>query len=818
MSAPPPTISCDTSGRATCGKCRRKIEKLELRLAVFEGSPFHDGFDAKYYHPDCKKSKLAELQPSSLRLLPWREQLRYTTDEQHYAFLSSSIAAQAANDAYCEMSNKVTSARPIDIKRLVEANGYTTKDGTRPIAGSVLVEIAADGLAFGLLEKCPVCDSRALRHAGHGQADFAFTWCTGYYETTRCTYSKYGPVVRETQSWDVPMHLREGKPRRPMALLGEKSDIKRGVTRTDEERAAADEEAKACKRRRRQQHKHHDDDSPIILPNPPIPLESHLREVDEMAEQEMAANCGVTTCSEITCSQDGRTAWNVNLVKVDAQTGENKFYKLQLIRIIAQVSGVSDRYGVFAKWGRVGDDEGRYKRRRYLTEAGARMNQCLLHMHQDLAAAEREFCERFMRHSDNNFVHYARRRQFERKPGSYELYRHPDHHVAERTEQEPSDICVSSERLASECCKGSKLTCFLSLILSKSMLRRELQNRNVDLARFPLGELAPDTIRAAFRALSRASDEIARREKAADMSDIERMKSDAVIHQATTDFLEAVPHVVDRHGQNALCLASRDIIVEKLDLVSEIQRILERLNLGSKQRRNGEGSLEADYAELECSLEVVEEGDPDFDKIKHYLHRGLPTARIETVFRIEKSVLDFARFAASDHNRSLLWHGSPLSNWCGILKHGLLIAPPEAPAAGYLFDKGIYFADNAQKSSAYCRAQPGSKAVLLLSEVACGDPLVMIGPDQYANITRRLAGKDSVFVKGRLAPDEAAGFDTIQGGARIPLGEPRPRFDDGDVVMGYNEYVVYESSRVRFRYILFLSCLSKDSSRVRGKV
>ena len=29
----------------------------------------------------------------------------------------------------------------------------------------------------------------------------------------------------------------------------------------------------------------------------------------------------------------------------------------------------------------------------------------------------------------------------------------------------------------------------------------------------------------------------------------------------------------------------------------------------------------------------------------------------------------------------------------GILSKGLLIAPPEAPVTGYMFGKGIYFAD-----------------------------------------------------------------------------------------------------------------------------
>ncbi len=34
--------------------------------------------------------------------------------------------------------------------------------------------------------------------------------------------------------------------------------------------------------------------------------------------------------------------------------------------------------------------------------------------------------------------------------------------------------------------------------------------------------------------------------------------------------------------------------------------------------------------------------------------------------------------------RQLLWHGSRLSNWVGILSQGLRVAPPEAPVTGYM--------------------------------------------------------------------------------------------------------------------------------------
>jgi hypothetical protein len=111
----------------------------------------------------------------------------------------------------------------------------------------------------------------------------------------------------------------------------------------------------------------------------------------------------------------------------------------------------------------------------------------------------------------------------------------------------------------------------------------------------------------------------------------------------------------------------------------------------------------------------------------------------------------------------LLWHGSRLTNWTGILSQGhsfshmirvvvtnvcllahsccimkfsinnckkskpnlyndkpsgLRIAPPEAPVTGYMFGKGVYFADMFSKSANYCYSTHAAKAgVLLLCEV-----------------------------------------------------------------------------------------------------
>lgn len=41
--------------------------------------------------------------------------------------------------------------------------------------------------------------------------------------------------------------------------------------------------------------------------------------------------------------------------------------------------------------------------------------------------------------------------------------------------------------------------------------------------------------------------------------------------------------------------------------------------------------------------------------------------------------------------RTLLWHGSRLSNWVSILSQGLRVAPPEAPVTGYMVTPKFWF-------------------------------------------------------------------------------------------------------------------------------
>lgn len=51
---------------------------------------------------------------------------------------------------------------------------------------------------------------------------------------------------------------------------------------------------------------------------------------------------------------------------------------------------------------------------------------------------------------------------------------------------------------------------------------------------------------------------------------------------------------------------------------------------------------------------------------------------------------DHNKVHAKTGNRFLLWHGSRMSNWGGILGKGLRIAPPEAPTTGYRVESFLF--------------------------------------------------------------------------------------------------------------------------------
>ncbi|KAL0420046.1 UNVERIFIED_CONTAM: Poly [ADP-ribose] polymerase 2 [Sesamum radiatum] len=131
--------------------------------------------------------------------------------------------------------------------------------------------------------------------------------------------------------------------------------------------------------------------------------------------------------------------------------------------------------------------------------------------------------------------------------------------------------------------------------------------------------------------------------------------------------------------------------------------------------------------------------------------------------------------------------------------HGLRIAPPEAPATGYMFGKGVYFADMFSKSANYCCVTKASTAgVLLLCEVALGDMAELLTANYDAD--KLPAGKLSTKGVGATAPDLSEAL-TLEDGVVVPLGTPKEQPGPKGSLL-YNEYIVYNVEQIRMRYLV----------------
>ncbi|KAE8697921.1 Poly polymerase 2 [Hibiscus syriacus] len=167
--------------------------------------------------------------------------------------------------------------------------------------------------------------------------------------------------------------------------------------------------------------------------------------------------------------------------------------------------------------------------------------------------------------------------------------------------------------------------------------------------------------------------------------------------------------------------------------------------------------------------DTLEEEDP-----LHYRYQQLHCEQMP----VENNSEEFAMIVKYIQNIHAKTHSNYMVDVAQIFKvtrEGLRIAPPEAPVTGYMFGKGVYFADMFSKIANYCYANSAFRTgVLLLCEVALGDMAELLQD-----------------------PSEA---ETLDDGVIVPLGKPKEQKREG--ALWYNEYIVYNVDQIRMRYLI----------------
>jgi len=251
-----------------------------------------------------------------------------------------------------------------------------------------------------------------------------------------------------------------------------------------------------------------------------------------------------------------------------------------------------------------------------------------------------------------------------------------------------------------------------------------------------------------------------------------------------------------------------DSIKEKSSLLATLTdiEIAQRLMKQAPEDLNM-NPVDVNYRKLRAKIVPLEHYRAEFAMIKNMLENTQSgefpfKVEIEDVFEIEREGERerFKDYARLPHHR-LLWHGSRLTNYIGIVSQGLRIAPPEAPVTGYFLGKGIYFADMVSVSGQYCHAKPEQPyGLLLLSDVALGRAFQLAHGKYIGKEDLDGAGFHSVKCWGTKGPDP--GYDIISpDGLIVSTGkEGKTGVPVSELI--HNEIVVYDPAQVLLRYLL----------------
>ncbi|MBV9849863.1 MAG: WGR domain-containing protein [Armatimonadetes bacterium] len=239
----------------------------------------------------------------------------------------------------------------------------------------------------------------------------------------------------------------------------------------------------------------------------------------------------------------------------------------------------------------------------------------------------------------------------------------------------------------------------------------------------------------------------------------------------TGQYYSLIPHRLGRWTDIA------DVAINSIEKADAEEELLQLMRDVYHVQNDLEAEVDRKYRALGASLEVVERDDPQYRRIErkvldtqsrhHYLK-----SKVNRVFRACLPD-ERARFETDGRpcgNVHKLFHGTKNCNMVGILSRGLLIAPKSAPVTGYMFGKGIYFADQSSKSAQYSLMWANNRrpfGYLFLADVALGKVKKETGP---------------------LYREEAPhGYHSVQG-------------CKGQCLV-HNEFIIYQTAQCTLRYI-----------------
>lgn len=487
--------------------------------------------------------------------------------------------------------------------------------------------------------------------------------------------------------------------------------------------------------------------------------------------------------------------WSATLNQTNLTTNANKFYIIQLLE------HTDGSFSVWNRWGRQGYG-GQHKLFDSLT----------------LGQAKADFASKFSKKTKNRWSDGFD--GFIAVPGKYTLLE-MDLTLDDEEEEEVStktakkvggaisratmdvdEVVPKKTSLTVAKPAGSTVACpldprladLVQMIFDNSMMQKTVAAMNFDVKKQPLGKLSKLTIKKALAVLKEVEEMLS-----------SGKATQAKISACSNQFYTLIPHSSGK--QRLPYLDNLNILQDKLNLLDTLNEIDAATKLKKEADNSADTSvhpLERQYSQLNMKLTPLDKSSDVYATLVKWVaqtHASTHTdykLKILDIFEVDRPK-DHAHFTPYEglHNQQLLWHGSRMSNWVGILSQGLRIAPPEAPVTGYMFGKGVYFADIVSKSANYCATNKNDNVGFLMAcQVALGNTYDRTAAEFVKQLAPRYQSCKGVGLS-QPDPKEAA---VLPDGVEVPLGKivANPDIDHSDLL--YNEFIVYDIAQIKFRY------------------
>ena len=452
--------------------------------------------------------------------------------------------------------------------------------------------------------------------------------------------------------------------------------------------------------------------------------------------------------------------FSCTLNKSNLERNNNKFYILQLLQ-----SDIDNSYNLFIKWGRVGV-KGKYKLEKCSLEYG-----------------KKKFMLKYKDKTGRNYkeikIDYSN-----------------DENDNEKTKLESNKKKENKENKSTEELHkilSDKVIELIELIYDKNILNHQMKEIGYDSSKMPLGKLAKESLEKGYLILKNIEKELQN-----------KSPSKTTLTQLSSDFYTYIPHDFGFQKMYHFIIDSLEKVKSKIDMIETLKDMKVATKIINETIEDSQSKIILNYyQQLHCKINHIPKTDKIYSLLEKYLSVKINNKSDYSYYNTSLKLLEAyelkregeeERYLKNLSNKKLLWHGTRISNYVGILSQGLRIAPPEAPSSGYLFGKGLYFADMSSKSCDYCYPV-NNIGLILLCEVALGNIEKRFSTD-YSLPNTMNKGNNSILGVGKIYPSDGI---FVEKNLFIPCEKVSV---NNEYAVSFDEFIVYDVRQVKLRYLL----------------